>query len=62
MRLNEVIPEGFKTVHYEDIQVYMYFDFENGVKPVFSVIVYQDLTINAYMNGNRLSSKHFLIS
>ena len=40
----------------------MYFDFENGVKPVFSVIVYQDLTINAYMNGNRLSSKHFLIS
>ena len=57
--LNEVIPEGIKTVHYGDKQVYVYFDFQSGFKVIFSVVVYQDLTINVYINGKHLSSKHF---
>ena len=57
--LNEVIPEGIKTVHYGDKQVYVYFDFQSGFKAIFSVVVYQDLTINVYINGKHLSSKHF---
>ena len=57
--LNEVIPEGIKTVHYGDKQVYVYFDFQSGFKAIFSLVVYQDLTINVYINGKHLSSKHF---
>ena len=56
--LNEVIPEGIKTVHYGDKQVYVYFDFQSEFKVIFSVVVYQDLTINVYINGKHLSSKH----
>ena len=57
--LNEVIPEGIKTVHYRDKQVYVYFDFQSGFKVIFSVVAYQDLTIIVYINGKNSSLKHF---
>ena len=58
--LNELIPEGIKTVHYGDKQVYVYFDFQSGFKVIFSVVVYQDLTLYGPNSFFRRFSGHNL--
>ena len=56
----KILPEGVNIFEYQDELVYVYFelDQQRGVTALFSISVYQNLTFDTFMRGNRLSCKH----
>ena len=57
----EILPERVKMfVDCQDKLVYVYFelDKQRGITALFTIIVYQNLTFDIFIRGNRLPSKH----